>query len=170
MIEFPPGAGKAVEFTLQSDQFCRFTSDFPILLVQFSIGGSADGQLYADPFMTIIPPARQYRSSYMLNYFSNFRSSNFLNIILLNSNGATTGDTLLNGERINSSIIWTEIQCESGVCAYGVQVDIGQGSDTITLSHVNEDAQLVGIPYSMGPRTGSGTFSGMTQKPIACKL
>ena len=170
VTEFPPGAGEVVEFTLQSDQFCRFTSDFPILLVQFSIGGSADGQVFADPFMTIIPPVRQYRRSYMLNYFSSLRNSNFLNIILLNTNGATTGDTLLNGERIDSSIIWTEIQCESGVCAYGIQLEVGEGSDTITLSHVNEEAQLVGIPYSMGLRTGSGTFSGMSQKPIARKL
>ena len=172
IIAFPPGAGQAVEFALPYNQFCRFTSDFPILLVQFSIGGSADQKLFADPFMTIIPPIPQYRHFYMLNYFQSLRNSNFLNIVLLNTSGAMTGDTLLNGERINSSIVWTEIQCEfeSDVCAYGVQVDIGEGSDTMTLSHMDEDAQLVGIPYSMGYRTGSGTFSGMSQKPIACEL
>ena len=170
MVEFPPGAGETVEFALRSDQFCRFTSDFPVLLVQFSIGAFADGQLFADPFMTIIPPVQQYRNSYVLNYFSSLGNSNFLNIVLLNTNGTMIGDTLLNEERIDGSIIWNEIQCGGGVCAHGVQVDIDDGSDTITLSHMNEDAKLVGIPYSFGYRTSSGTFSGMSQKPIARKL
>ena len=159
-------AGDAVELEIPSDHFCRFTSDYPVLLVQFSIGGSIDNNIFADPLMAIIPPVGQYRNSYMLSYFP--ARTNFLNILLLNTEGVTTSDTLLNGEEFEST--WTAIPCEEEICAYGVQVPIDQGADVITLSHSNENAQLVGILYSMGLRTGSGTFSGMSQKPIACKL
>ena len=164
-----PAAGVAVEFDIPSNRFCRFTSNYPVLLVQFSIGGDADNIIDADPFMTIIPPVGQYRSLYMLNYFSGSRITNYLNIVLLNTAGVATSDTLLNGESIANT--WTEIQCDgesNDICAHGVQIE-GLDSGTISLSHSHPDAQLVGISYSLGLRTGRGSFSGMTQKPIACK-
>ena len=158
-----PAAGATAEFEIPSNRLCRFTSDYPVLLVQFSISGEAD------KFMTIIPPVEQYRSSYVLHFFPGvFIRNNFLNIVLLNTAGVATSDTLLNGEPIANT--WTEIQCDGESndiqCAHGVQIE-GLDSGTISLSHPHPDAQLVGISYSMGYRTGRGSFSGMTQKPIA---
>ena len=76
-----PRAGEAIEFEIPANQFCRFVSPFPVLLVQFSVGGEPS-QL-ADPSMALILPIDQYKSSYMLNYFPGFGVSNFVNIILL---------------------------------------------------------------------------------------
>ena len=163
-----PAAGAIAEFEIPSNRLCRFTSDYPVLLVQFSISGEADNNIFADPFMTIIPPVEQYRSSYVLHFFPGaLITNNFLNIVLLNTAGVATSDTLLNGEPIANT--WTEIQCDgesNDICAHGVQIE-GLDSGTISLSHPHPDAQLVGISYSMGYRTGRGSFSGMTQKPIA---
>ena len=63
-------AGTVIEIPTLENHFCRFTSQFPVLLVQFSIGGEADNTVLADPLMTVIPPVGQYRSSYRLDYFS----------------------------------------------------------------------------------------------------
>ena len=171
-----PTAGSSVEFSIERNHFCRFTSRFPVLLVQFSIGGSMDvGSFVADPSMTIIPPVGQYRNSYMLNYFQGSRFVEyFVNIILLsNGDNVLTQDTLLNGNTIEES--WTEFQCEDEngatfTCAYGVQIKLPIETEIVSLSHNSPDAQVMGIVYSVDYRTGQATFSGMTQKPIACKL
>ena len=168
-LEFS-GVGVPVEFDIDSDQSCRFTSDYPILLVQFSIGSRVDDNPDADPSMTIIPPAKQYRNSYMLNFFAGLRLNNYLNIILLyTSEDVVTADTLLNGDIIEGT--WTEIRCgddSSDVCAYSIQLEAPRPG-TVSLSHRNPAAKLMAIPYALGLRTGRGSFGGMSQEPIACK-
>ena len=165
------GVGVPVEFDIDSDQSCGFTSDYPILLVQFSIGSRVDDNPDADPSMTIIPPAKQYRNSYVLNFFTGRRLNNYLNIILLNtSDDITTSGTLLNGDIIVDGT-WTDIRCGDGssdTCAYSIQLG-ALGSGTMSLSHANPAAKLMGIPYALGLRTGRGSFGGMSQEPIACK-
>ena len=160
-----PRAGEAIEFEIPANHFCRFVSLFPVLLVQFSVGGYPSP--FADPSMALIPPIDQHKSSYMLNYFPGFIVSNFVNIILLTTAGITTGGTLLDGSTLNGN--WTEIYCENGDCAYGVQVGVENTANVVTLSHTNPDAHLLGVPYSTDVRTSRATFAGMTQKPIARK-
>ena len=78
-------------------------------------------------------------------------------------------ETLLNGQEFETT--WKDILCDNGsnVCAYGTQFELTNhtGSVTVSLSHRNLAARLMGIPYAFGYRTGRGTFSGMTQRPIA---
>ena len=67
-----PAAGSVIEFEIPGNQnlMCRFASFLPVLLVQFSVGGSAnDGSFFSDPSMAIIPPVAQYRNSYTLQNF-----------------------------------------------------------------------------------------------------
>ena len=161
-----PRAGEAIEFEIPANQFCRFVSLFPVLLVQFSVGG--EPSQFADPSMAPILPIDQYKSSYMLNYFPGFGVSNFVNIILLTTAGITTGGTLLDGSTLSGN--WTEIYCENGDCAYGVQVGVENTANVVNLSHTNPDAHLLGVPYSTDVRTSRATFAGMTQKPIAREL
>ena len=130
-------AGEAIEFGIPANHFCRFASLFPVLLVQFSVGGNPSQ--FADPSMTLIPPIDQYKSSYMLNYFPGFIVSNFVNIILLTTAGITTGGTLLDGSTLSGN--WTEIYCENGDCAYGVQVGVENTANVVNLSHTNPDAR-----------------------------
>ena len=161
-----PTAGDIIEFSITENSFCRFKSVYPVLLAQFSIGGG-ETSFTADPSMTIIPPVGQYRSSYMLNYFTGLRVSNHVNIFLLNTPGVTTDGTLLNDDPVSGS--WTDILCEEGrICAHGIQVVVSETTDGVTsLSHSNKEAKLLGIPYSTDVRTSRATFGGMTQKPIA---
>ena len=161
-----PIAGCVIEFNITGNSFCRFTSHYPVLLAQFSIGGG-ETSFTADPSMTIIPPVGQYKNSFMLNYFSGSRVSNFVNIILLNTPGVTTDGILLNNSPVSGT--WTDILCEGSICAYAIQVAISETTDgVVSLSHSNPDAKLMGIPYSTDVRASQSTFGGMTQKPIAC--
>ena len=161
-----PRAGEAIEFEISANKFCRFVANFPVLLVQFSVGGNPSR--FADPSMTVVPPIAQYKSSYMLNYFPGFSASNYVNIILLTTDGVATSETLLDGSVFNGA--WTEIYCDNGGCVFGVQVMVEVGKEVVTLAHNDPDAKLLGVPYSTEVRTGRATFAGMTQKPIACKI
>ena len=166
-----PTAGNFTEFEILANRFCRFTSIYPVLLAQFSIGGATSSLIAADPSMTIIPPAGQYKDSYMLNYFSGLRVRNFVNIFLLATPGIATDGVSLDKAPISGT--WTGISCEEGgneVCAYGIQVEINEMEfDVVTLAHSNPDAKLLGISYSTDIRTSRASHSGMTQKPIARK-
>ena len=106
--------GRAIEISILENHFCRFTSQFPVLLVQFSIGGEADNNYLADPSMTVIPPVGQYRRSYRLDYFSGLFMNNSINIILLPTPGVLPSETLLNGEEFETT--WKDILCDD-VCA-----------------------------------------------------
>ena len=158
-----PRAGEAIEFEILANKFCRFVANFPVLLVQFSVGGNRSR--FADPSMTVVPPIAQYKSSYMLNYFPGFSASNYVNIILLTTEGIATSGTLLDGSSFNGT--WREIYCDNGGCVFGVQVMVEVGKEVVTLAHNDPDAKLLGVPYSTDVRTGRATFAGMTQKPIA---
>ena len=135
-------------------------------------GSASNGSLLADPSMAIIPPVAQYRSTYTLHYFQGtILVQHFVNIILINTDSVRTQDTLIDGNSIDN--IWAEISCENDnevyTCAYGVQIELTDtmNGGSVTLSHLDPDAQLMAIVYSNDYRTGSATFSGMTQKPIA---
>ena len=175
-----PTAGSAVEFEIREIQFCCFISRSPVLMVQFSVGGSANNgsRRLADPSMAVVPPVGQYRNSYILNYFKGTTIvQNFVNIILLNNRDEITTDgTMMDGNGIDN--VWSDILCEDKdgdmfTCAYGVQIEVTDtmnNGGTVSLSHLDPDAQLMAITYSEDYRTGQASFSGMTQKPIACKL
>ena len=104
---------------ISASRFCRFTSRYPVLLVQFSVGGGESP--LGDPSMTIIPPAGQYKDSYVLNYFTGQSASNSVNIILLSTPQVFTNGTLLNGNSINGSLtnIFGDLE-NNTLCAYGV--------------------------------------------------
>jgi hypothetical protein len=162
-----PTAGNFTEFEISANRFCCFTSIHPVLLLQFSIGGATDSILVADPSMTVIPPAPQYKDSYILNYFSGLRVTNYVNIILLHTPGITTDGVSLINNPINGT--WTNISCENDeICAYGIQLELTE-TGAVSLVHSNSEAKLLGISYSTDIRISRASFSGMTQKPIARK-
>ena len=173
-------AGEEVTFNITSDHFCHFTSTHPVLLLQFSLGSEVDGQINADPFMATVPPAKQYRNTYVVDHFRGSSSPDYeryyLNIIFLNTNdqgqrierGQRT-ELLLNGEKnVSTESSWTEIKCMKSVqavCAYGIQLELYDHE--VVISHPDPNARFSALSYTMGFRTGRGTSSGMTQIPIA---
>ena len=167
-----PTAGQAVNFNISSDYFCHFESDYPVLLVQFSLASEIDGNTNADPFMTIVPPARQYQNSYMVDHFRGVSSSEtyYINIVLRNDPMVDRNDLRLDDESLGSEIQWTEIKCRSNLmatCAHGTQLAMDDDM-TVRLSHPNSDARFMAISYTLAFRTGRGSFNGMAQEPIAC--
>ena len=167
-----PTAGQAVNFNISSNYSCHFESDYPVLLVQFSLASEIDGNGNADPFMTIVPPARQYQNSYMVDHFRGVSGSEtyYINIVLRNDPMVDRNGLRLDGESLGSEIQWTEIKCRSNLmatCAYGTQLEMNDDR-TVRLSHNNSDTRFMAISYTMAFRTGRGSFSGMAQKPIAC--
>ena len=163
-------AGDSINFNISSFEFCRFTSDKPVLLAQLSLASGSDGNENADPFMVLIPPLRQYRDSVSFRIFQTvivgLNESHFVNIILpavFDRNGV-----LLNDEQLPEGI-WSPILCDGSgelVCAYAAQVQITR--DTQTVSHIDADARISVIVYSLAFRTGQGFSAGMMQRPIAC--
>ena len=53
-------AGKFMEFNVSTNTYCSLETDKPVLAVQFTAGGSADGVSHGDPFMVIVPAVKQY--------------------------------------------------------------------------------------------------------------
>ena len=99
-------SGEFSTMNKSSFTFCYIQSALPILVVQFSIVSSVDDVISGDPFMVIIPPLEQYRSSY---YVSTFTSSligltdvNYVNLLV--PEDVDPSGILLNGEVCSKSI------------------------------------------------------------------
>ena len=163
-------AGESQNFTISSVEFCRFVSDKPILVAQFSFASGSDGNENADPFMVLIPPRRQYRPSLSFRVFETLASlneSHYINIFLPAS--FETSGVRLSGQNIPEDL-WEAIPCDrffESVCGFAVQLEVS--SDTQTVAHVNPEARLAVTVYSLAFRTGRGFSAGMMQLPIARK-
>ena len=158
-------ANISVDFTL----YCFVSSNRPVLLVQFAIGSSVDNMFAGDPFMVIIPPIDQYKSSYNIWMFRNsdsFPENFYVNLLVPEGTDAT--DILMNGMRLASDISFNPIRSGSQFRGQAAQVKISNGLYNFT--HVNSSSTFNLIAYWASFRSGSGYFGGMTQKPITSKL
>ena len=167
-IQYQLDAGESQNFTISSVEFCRFVSERPILLAQFSFASGTDGNINADPFMVLLPPLRQYRDSLSFRVFETLASvneSHFINIFL--PGGLETDGVRLSGQSIPDDV-WEEIPCDAGfntVCGFAAQLEVGP--ETQRVEHVDPRARLAVVVYSLAFRTGRGFSAGMTQLPIA---
>lgn len=160
--------GEFTSFEVLSTIHCYVSSNRPILLVQYSIVSSVDGVFQGDPFMVIVPPVEQYRSSYYINVLS---ASNlapetyYINILL--PEGASSSGLRMNGSPLDD-VSFTSVPCSSrvGSCGSSAQVSIQSGQHT--LAHENSSVVFNAIVYWVSYRAGTGYFAGMTQRPIAC--
>lgn len=163
------GAGDVISFNVPSERFCSFTSNKPVLLVQFAVATTVDNAS-ADPFMMIIPPIEQYRDEYLVTTFrtKSFPEKYFVNIVIEAEFDREL--VLLNG--FNIAETWTEIPCEGDeprTCAYGVQVNVNVSDGALLLSHKFPNVPFGVTVYSFGIRVGQGYVAGLNQKPVACK-
>lgn len=160
--------GDFTDTLVMSNDSCYFESNNPVLLVQFSRSSLLDNNLNSDPFMVVIPPIEQYRSSYTIRTFATLDENtptgeHYLNILL--PGAYSPSSVYLDGQPILESQ-FQFITCESeGVCASTLQIQISQ--TTHTLSHADPSARLNAIVYWYSFRVGQGYFAGMTQQPIA---
>jgi Ca2+-binding RTX toxin-like protein len=61
--------------------YSRVTSNKPILVAQYSNGGSFDGTI-SDPFMMLIPPTEQFGDQYTVTTPASGFRSNFINLVV----------------------------------------------------------------------------------------
>ena len=163
-------AGLPVDFPIQSDEYCYFTSTVPVLLLQFSTGTSVDNVTDADSFMVIIPPIEQYQNSYQLSTFQS-RSDpgrNFLNIFV--PAFVDRNQVFLDGYQVSELLPeggWVAIPCTSDpkVTCSLAQLEVTNVSHV--LSHTDPSAVISVIAYWLAYSTGHGYLGGMTQRPIA---
>lgn len=160
-------AGDVISFNVSSDTFCSFSSNKPVLLVQFAVATTVDN-VSADPFMMLIPPVEQYRNEYLITTFKTRSPSTeeyFMNIVI---KGDDRNGVLLNGGAITDT--WNPISCnETMVCAYGVQLSINVSDGAQRVFHESSSVAFGVTVYSFGVRVGQGYVAGLNQKPVTCK-
>lgn len=168
-IEISLSAGEAVQFVVNSEYFCRFTSNRPTVLFQFSVGNLVDNATLADPFMVMIPPREQYQDKYFVSTFDlGAQASSSIGIVV--PSAYDRDGVLLNGEPLVPANGWVDIPCmgdREGTCASISRVTVESGNHFLT--HVNPDARYSVVVHWLSIRTGHGYVAGVSQKPIARK-
>ena len=159
--------GEFRSVSINSSVYCFVNSTGPVLLVQLSVGSNFEsGYVNGDPFMVIIPPIEQYRSSYNISVIANTGSSlenYYINFLL--PYGVDSSGIRLDGLVLNEDISFTTIMCSGQTpCGSAAQMEVTSGQ--YALSHTNLSATFNAIVYWAGFRLGSGYFAGMNQKPI----
>ena len=169
--------GDVREFNTMFNSSCWFEASEPVLLAQFSQGSSSDGNRRADPFMVLVPPLEQSRSSYYISTFTSQALSgrNYLNILV--EAPRTPVDepfdprgVLINDEPVDLQL-FIPAQCPSReeICGYTAVVELDVGNRGYRVTHTSTRARFNVIAYWFSTRTGHGYFGGMNQKPIARK-
>ena len=167
-------AGAFIEFRVNSTDSCYLESNQPILLAQFSVSSLIDRVFNSDPFMVIVPPVEQYRSSYVFNTFTGTRSlfrqgQDYINILL--PAGVGHEGLRLDEQPLSDDASITSILCQDSdtVCATTVQLTVSD--DRHNLSHIESDdnVRFNVIVYWLSYRVAHGYSAGMTQVPIACE-
>lgn len=132
----------------------QVTADKPILVMQYSNGGSFDNAS-ADPFMMIVTPAAQYLASYTVTTPAIGFSPNYVNITAQTSG---VGTIKLDGTTIASSL-FSPIG-SSGFS--GAQVPLSVGSHNLVGS-----VPFGTIVYGFASADGYGYAGGFSLSPIA---
>ena len=165
-------AGDVISFNVSSDTFCVFSSNKPVLLLQFAVATTVDN-VSADPFMMLIPPVEQYRNEYLITTFETRSPSTekyFMNIVIKGDSNEDRDGILLNGGAITNT--WIPISCEGNdqrPCGYGVQLSINVSNGAQRVSHDSSNVFFGVTVYSFGVRVGQGYVAGLNQKPVTCK-
>lgn len=160
------------EFDINANDACYFEANEPVLLVQFSVASRVDDVFDSDPFMVIIPPIEQYRSSYNIRTFNTSNTftpgTDHINIFL--PGRFDPSGILLDNQPLETQNI-ISVPCpgqDEEICAYTLQLEISPTSHV--LSHTDPNAVLNAVVYWFAFRVGIGYFAGMTQRPVAREL
>ena len=148
-------------FNINSTDFCWIEGTEKILLIQFSVGQKADNNMYADPFMSIVPPVDQYSNSYTLATVPSIVQTytHYLNILIPEAfyqlHQIFLGGVALSG----STADIVSIKRYGVIQFYAVRMTVSEG--VLTLSHANPLARLGVIVYGFQDGTSYGYPGGM---------
>ena len=115
-------AGSWTEFMTNDSSYCSIESNNPLLVMEYSLGGSVDG--VGDPFMMMIPSVDQYTNDYVFHSPSEF--SNHITI-LVTPQYYQPEQILVDGVS-QENANWTPVPCANGsVCGYCMYVTLEPG-------------------------------------------
>ena len=132
------------EFRLSSGTYCFAETNKPVLMVQFTPGGSADGVNNGDPFMVIVPAVKQYLKSIRFSTVNGLGLffNNYINVFVpAGPNEFNPSNILVDGTPITSNN-WIAIPCfDNHTCGHATNVAISEGIHSI----MNVDEAPIGL-------------------------
>ena len=147
-------AGSWIEFRTNDNTFCSIESNNPLLVMEFSLGGSVDG--VGDPFMMMIPSVDQYTNNYVFDSPSEF--SNHITI-LVTPQYYQPEQILVDGVS-QENANWSAVHCASGsVCGYSAYVTLEPGDHHVW--HSDPCAKLSVLMYGFVLHNSYGQPAGI---------
>ena len=136
--------GNFVEFKVSSSQYCLIEGNDSILVLQYSVGFTADG-VTGDPTMIIVPAFSQYCKHYSLPTFqpddNSFNFSHYMNVFIP-AQYYQPNQIFLDNQQLSSyNLNFTLIKQNGAPQVYATQVDLTEGVHT--LHHA--DAEAMGV-------------------------
>ena len=154
-------AGNWTEFMTNDSSFCSIESNNPLLVMEFSLGGSVD-RVHGDPFMMMIPSVDQYINDYVFHSPSEF--SNYITI-LVTPQYYQPDQVLVEGVS-QESANWTPVPCANGsVCGYCGYVTLEPGDHHVWHSDPCAKISVLMYGFVSGASYGqpAGVFFERTQ-------
>ena len=123
-------AGNLMEFNLSANRYCFLETDKPVLVVQFTAGGSADGVSSGDPFMVIVPAMKQYLDITTFTTITGHGYRNYVNLFV--PPGSDPSGIVIDSIPTDSEP-WVAIPCTtlSETCGYAKNVSISDGVHSV---------------------------------------
>ncbi|XP_013383271.1 uncharacterized protein LOC106153735 isoform X14 [Lingula anatina] len=123
--------GAFAERSFPSNVYTHMTSTHPILVVQFTKSKATAASDVGDPSMAILTPAEQWQSEYTVTSLQESGSSgiSYTNYVLVVVEAAQTGNLLLDGQALPSTVQWTPIP---GTSYVGAAIQLPSGSMRLT--------------------------------------
>ncbi len=151
--------------SIPSTDFCWIEGSNRILVLQFSVGQSADG-VPSDPFMAMVPPVDQYSNSYTLATVPSVvqQYTHHMNIFIPAA-FYQPDQIFLNGQALNQTGLQiTSIRRFGTTQAYAARTTVPEGVQT--LYHTNRLAQLGVLMYGFGGFNSYGYPGGLRLQQI----
>ena len=156
-------AGNWVEFNTTANSFCSIESNNPVLVMEFGLGFTLDG--VGDPFMTMIPPIKQYDNNYDLNVLPEF-STNYISVFVAPEYYQSDQIFVDSSDLQNSN--WTAVSCsDNTVCGYITRVPLDSGEHK--LYHEDAYARIGVLAYGFNQSTSYGYPGGLQFVPVQCE-
>ena len=125
-------ASNFMEFNLSANKYCFIQADKPVLVVQFTAGGGADGASNADPFMVIVPAVKQYLDITTFSTISGHDYQNYANLYV--PAGFDPSGVMIDSlPRDRDSQPWVDIPCPTTpeTCGHTTKVSISDGVHSV---------------------------------------
>ena len=154
--------GNFVEFQVSSSQYCLIEGNDSVLVLQYSVGGDADGE-NGDPTMIVVPAVSQYCNHYSLLTFqpddNSFTFSHYMNVFIPAKYYQPRLIFFDNQQLSSTNLNFTAIQQDGTPQVYAAQVDLTEGVHT--LRHADVDATLGVIMYGFSGSNSYGHPGGL---------